>query len=512
MALFLGIDIGTSAVKCVLVSDDGAVRASESEEYPLLTPKPGWAEQRPEDWWEATVRAVRRLLTKAGISGADVAGIGLSGQMHGSVFLDRNGNVVRPALLWCDQRTARQCEWIEATVGFRTLADRTGNRALTGFTAPKAVWLREEEPEHFERVAHLLLPKDYIRFRLTGELATDVSDASGTLLLDVANRTWSNEVVRAIGIPADWLPPVYESNAVTGRVTAEAADATGLSPGTPVVAGGGDQACGAVGVGVVRPGIASVALGTSGVVFVHDDAYLPDPECRLHTFCHGVPGKWHRMGVMLSAGGSFQWWRNRFGAEERRQAEREGRDAYDLLTAAAATAPIGSEGLVFLPYLSGERTPHPDPLARGAFIGLNIRHGKEHLTRAVLEGITFGLRDSLELMRASSVDIRELRLSGGGARSPFWRQMIADVFRCPAVTVNSTDGPAYGAAVMAASGVLGTDIPQLCEAWIRVVDRSEPDEGRARRYEDVYTVYRGLYSSLREAFHRLSEIASSETT
>jgi xylulokinase len=507
MSLFLGVDLGTSAVKCILVDRSGNVIADHSVEYPLLQPHPGWAEQRPEDWWEGTKKAIAALLAKANVKGSDIQGIGFSGQMHGSVFLDRDLNVIRPALLWCDQRTAAQCEWItHAAGGAKQLGEWTGNKALTGFTAPKIIWLRDNEPENYERVAHVILPKDYVRLKLTGTLAIDAADASGTLLLDVSKRKWHETLLEKLGIPKEWLPDVYESNEIVGHVTREAADETGLAEGTPVVAGGGDQACGAVGVGVVQKGIASVALGTSGVVFVHDETYQVDEEFRLHSFCHGVPGKWHRMGVMLAAGGSFQWWRNHFGYEEMQKAERENRDAYEFLTALAETAPIGSEGLIFLPYLTGERTPHPDPKARGGFIGLTSRHEKRHLTRAVLEGITFGLRDSLELMKQASVDIQELRVNGGGARSPFWRQMIADVFGFPVVTVNSTDGPAYGAAVMAASGVLNEPIPSLCEQWIKVVTRTEPDQERMKQYEPYYALYRELYPTLKAAMHRLDDL------
>jgi xylulokinase len=507
MGYFMGLDLGTSAVKCILVDEKGQVTSSHSEEYPLLQPHPGWAEQNPEDWWNATLVGIRQLLAKSGVKGEEVAGIGFSGQMHGSVFLDAELQVIRPALLWCDQRTAEQCDWIEAAVGKEELGRLTGNRALTGFTAPKVVWLRQEEPEHYARVRHLLLPKDYVRLRLTGEFGMDMSDASGTLLLDVANRRWSQTVADRLSIPMEWLPPLFESGEVAGQLQPEAARLTGLAAGTPVVAGGGDQACGAVGVGVVRQGIASVALGTSGVVFVHDDAYQVDEAYRLHSFCHGVPGKWHRMGVMLAAGGSFQWWRNHFAHEELELAKQQGKDVYEVLTSLAETAPLGSEGLLFLPYLTGERTPHPDPKARGSFIGLNLRHGKAHLTRAVLEGITFGLRDSLELMKQSGIEIHELRVNGGGARSPFWRQMIADIFGIPVVTVNSTDGPAYGAAVMAASGVLQRDITSLCEEWIQVVDRIEPNPEHSENYEAYYQIYRGLYATLQPTFHQLSDLA-----
>lgn len=506
LAFFLGVDLGTSAVKCILVDEHGQVKGSHSEEYPLLQPRPGWIEQNPEDWWGRTAVCIRELLNKSSLSGSEVKGVGLSGQMHGSVFLDKQLRVIRPALLWCDQRTAAQCDWIEQTVGKEDLGKLTGNRALTGFTAPKVVWLRDNEPENYNKVAHLMLPKDYVRLMLTGSFGMDMADASGTLLLDVAHRRWSQEVADKLGIPMEWLPPLFESNDIAGSVHKEAGAVTGLPEGTPVVAGGGDQACGAVGVGVVKKGIASVALGTSGVVFVHDEAYEVDEERRLHSFCHGVPGKWHRMGVMLSAGGSFQWWKNHFAYEELEQAAKEGKDVYEYLTALAETAPLGSEGLLFLPYLTGERTPYPDPKARGGFIGLSLRHGKAHLTRAVLEGITFGLRDSMELMKQSAVEITELRVNGGGARSLFWRQMIADIFGYPVVTVNSTDGPAYGAAVMAASGVLNKDISALCEAWINVVDRVEPNVENQRKYEQYYAIYRSLYPALKDTFHELSDL------
>jgi xylulokinase len=508
LAYFLGIDLGTSAVKCILVNDQGEVKASHSEEYPLLQPQPGWAEQHPEDWWKGTTSCIITLMKKAGVIGAEIVGIGLSGQMHGSVFLDSELKVVRPALLWCDQRTAAECTWIEQTVGVEKLGLLTGNKALTGFTAPKIIWLRNHEPEHYKQTAHLMLPKDYIRLQLTGTFGMDVADASGTLLLDVANRQWSQTVVECLDIPMEWLPPLFESNEIAGHLLPSIAELIGLPAGIPVVAGGGDQACGAVGVGVVKQGIASVALGTSGVVFVHDDTYQLDPEFRLHSFCHGVPGKWHRMGVMLAAGGSFQWWKNQFSFEEQQLAEAEGRDVYEYLTDLAETAPLGSEGLLFLPYLTGERTPHPDPKARGGFIGLNLRHTKAHLTRAVMEGITFGLRDSMELIKASGIEIKELRVSGGGARSLFWKQMIANIFGYPVLTVNSTDGPAYGAAVMAASGVLQQDISELCERWIQIVERVEPERHQQAQYENYYEIYRSLYPTLRTSMHQLNELAS----
>lgn len=505
MGFFMGIDLGTSSVKCILVDEHGIVKDETSTEYPLLQPKPGWAEQHPEDWWQGTIACIRDLLAKSGIAKQDIHAIGLSGQMHGSVFLDADLQVIRPALLWCDQRTAEECDWIERTIGKQELGRLTGNKTLTGFTAPKAVWLRNHEPEHYARVRHLILPKDYIRLQLTGELGMDVADASGTLLLDVANRRWSTEVCRQLALPFEWLPPLYESTDIAGAVSESAAQLLGLAPGTVVAAGGGDQACGAVGVGVVKNGIASVALGTSGVVFVHDDHYVADPEYRLHSFCHGVPGKWHRMGVMLAAGASLQWWKNHLADTERREAEASKCDVYDLLMTEAQAAPAGSEGLLFLPYLSGERTPHPDPKARGGFIGLTLRHTKSHMIRAILEGITFGLKDSLQLIEQSNVQLSELRVNGGGAKSPYWRQMMADIFGYPVVTVNSTEGPAYGAAVMAASAYLKTDAAELCDQWIHIVHRHEPETEAFNKYADMYDIYKDQYAVLKITFHRLTD-------
>ncbi|MDH7569914.1 MAG: xylulokinase, partial [Armatimonadota bacterium] len=425
MAHLLGIDIGTSGTKALVIDVDGRALGSATVDYPLSTPQPGWAEQDPADWWRATAAAVRAACVRAGISPAEVAAVGLSGQMHGSVFLDENHQVLRPAILWCDQRTAAQCERITATVGRDRVVAITCNPVLTGFTAPKVVWLREHEPSLYARVRKVLLPKDYVRFRLTGEFATEVSDASGTSLFDVPNRRWSGEILSALEIPEEWLPQCYESVEVSGRVNATAAAETGLREGTPVVGGGGDQAAGAVGNGIVSPGAVSIALGTSGVVFAYAETPEMDPQLRTHTFCHAVPGKWHVMGVMLSCGGSLRWYRDALNQPERDVASRMGVDPYDLITAEAAQAPLGSEGLLFLPYLIGERTPYPDPDARGVFFGLSLRHDKRHLARAVLEGVSFGLRDSFEILRSMGLPITEVRVSGGGARSAVWRQILA---------------------------------------------------------------------------------------
>jgi xylulokinase len=418
MAYLLGIDVSTTGAKAPLIDERGAVAAEATTEYPLATPRPFWSEQSPADWRHGVFSSIRAALAEAGIGGADVSGVGLTGQMHGLVMVDKSGQVLRPAILWNDQRTAAQCAEIEAKAGgLNRLLELTGNAVLPGFTAPKILWVRENEPAVYEKTAHILLPKDYARYCLTGEYATEVSDASGTSLLDVGRRCWSGAMLRALDLPADWLPRCTESTEVSGRVSAAAARDTGLLPGTPVVGGGGDQAAQAVGSGVVASGAISVTSGTSGVVFAHADSFAAEPGGRLHSFCHAVPGKWHLMGVMLSAGGSFRWLRDSLGEAERAEATLRHEDPYDLLTRAAARAPVGSDGLLFLPYLTGERTPHPDPQARGAFVGLTVRHRKDHIIRSVLEGVSFGLRDCLELIRGLGVPLEQIRASGGGARS-----------------------------------------------------------------------------------------------
>ncbi len=435
MTYLLGIDVSTTGVKALLVAADGQVVGSANTEQPLYTPYPLWSEQDPADWWNGAIRSVRQVLADTGVDGSQVAAVGLTGQMHGLTLLDQSGQVLRPAILWNDGRTAAQCDEMRARLGKERLVAITGNDALTGFTAPKILWVREHEPEVYARVAHILLPKDYVRYRLTGGFAVDCADGAGMILMDIKQRAWSGEVLEALQIPAEWLPQVFEGPQVTGTITAEAAQLTGLKAGTPVVGGGGDQAAGAVGAGAVQPGVVSLALGTSGVVFASTSAPLIEPQGRLHAFCHAVPGRWHLMGVMLSAAGSLRWYRDTF---------HPGLD-YDSLLAPAAAIPAGCEGLLFLPYLTGERTPYPDPLARGAFVGLTIRHNEGHMVRAVLEGVAFGLRDSFELMKqAGQKEIRQVRVSGGGARSLLWRQILANVFGAELVTVNTTEGAAYG--------------------------------------------------------------------
>ncbi len=508
MGYLLGLDVSTTGAKALVIDERGAVIASATTEYPLMTPHPLWSEQPPSGWWQGVCASIHAVLGNTGVSGKHIAGIGLTGQMHGLVLLDASGNVLRPAILWNDQRTGVQCaEIVDRAGGPASVLAATGNVVLPGFTAPKLLWVRENEPEIYARIARVLLPKDYVRYCLTGEYVTEVSDASGTALFDVGRRRWSSEMLRALEIPIDWLPDCTESTQVSGRVSASAARATGLEPGTPVVGGAGDQAAQAVGSGIVASGVISVTSGTSGVVFAHTDTFAAEAEGRLHAFCHAVPDKWHLMGVMLSAGGSFRWLRDNLGEPERNAAQSSGEDPYELLTREAAQAPAGSDGLLFLPYLTGERTPYPDPAARGAFIGLTIRHTKAHLIRALLEGVSFGLRDCMELVKQTGVPIRQVRASGGGARSALWRQIQADVFGSELVLVNVTEGAAYGAALLAGVGA-GTfaSVEQAVEATVRVTDRTTPIPENVRRYEELYGVYHSLYPALKPAFDSLAGI------
>lgn len=508
MSVFLGIDVGTSGTKTLAVREDGTILASATAEYPLYSPKPGWSEQEPADWWQATIESVGEVLKAGRVKSADVAGIGLSGQMHGSVFLNKRHEVVRPALLWNDQRTAAECEQIESAAGGRRkLIGMVANPALTGFTAPKILWLRNHEPRNYDRTVQVLLPKDYVRFRLTGEFATEVSDASGTLLLDVKRRRWSKPLLRKLEIDPALLPTVYESEEVSGQLTREAAERLGLREGTPVVGGGGDQAAGAVGNGIVKKGVISATLGTSGVVFAHSDEVQIDPHGRVHTFCHAVRGKWHVMGVVLSAGGSLQWYRNELASQALAEARKQGVDPYELLTAEAAQAPPGCEGLYFLPYLTGERTPHADPHARGAWIGLSLRHGRPHLVRSVMEGATYAMRDSLEIIKELNVPVREIRVSGGGARSAFWRQMQADVYGQKVVTINAEEGPAYGVALLAAVGTgVYKNVAEACSASISVVSSTAPNNAAKRSYNRAYPLYGQLYRSLKDDYAAIAKV------
>lgn len=508
MAVFLGIDVGTSGTKTLVVQEDGAILASASAEYPLSSPKPGWSEQNPADWWEAVQTSVRKAVKSAKIKPADVGAIGLTGQMHGSVFLDKQNQVIRPAILWNDQRTADECAEIEKRAGGRSkLIELVANPALTGFTAPKVLWLRKNEPKNYDRTAHLLLPKDYVRFCMTGEFATDVSDASGTLLLDVRKRQWCKPLLEKLDLKAGILPAVFESEEVTGKLTDAAAKALGLAKGIPVVAGGGDQAAGAVGNGVVKRGIISATLGTSGVVFAHSDEVQIDPQGRVHTFCHAVRDKWHVMGVVLSAGGSLQWYRNQLAEAEVTAAKRLKTDPYSLITEQASEAPTGCEGLFFLPYLTGERTPHADPNARGAWIGLSLRHGRAHLIRSVMEGATYAMRDCLEIVNELKIPIREIRVSGGGARSEFWRQMQADIYGRRVMTINASEGPAYGAALLAASGAGAyKSVVEACSAAITLTGSTDPLAEAKRVYGKSYPVFQRLYRTLKPDFEEIARL------
>jgi xylulokinase len=489
MATLIGVDVGTSGTRALAVTAEGELVAEANRPHDLLTPRPGWTEQDPAQWWEAAKAALAEVAAEAG----DVAGLGLTGQMHGSVFLDAGGAVIRPALLWNDQRTAAECDEITERVGEQRLLEIAGNPALTGFQAPKIRWLARHEPDHYGRVASVLLPKDYVRLQLTGERATDASDASGTLLLDVRARDYSPEILDALEIPPDWLPAVHEGPEVTGALRDDVAAELGLPAGLPVAAGGGDNAAAAVGVGVVREGAVSTSIGTSGVLFAHRDAFAPDPSGRVHAFCHAVPDAFHLMAVALSSGGSLSWWRDQVGAD------------FDTLVAEAEAVEPGAEGLLFLPYLSGERTPHLDPRARGAFVGLTLRHGRGHMTRAVMEGVAFSLRDGLEIMRGLGTPDDDLRAVGGGARSPLWRRVQADVYGRPIRRTVVDEGPAYGAALLAgvAAGVFA-DVGEASERVRLREEVTEPDGERTRRYDELYATYTELYPALRGAMHALA--------
>lgn len=502
MSVFLGIDIGTSGTKTLAIRTDGEILADASATYDVLEPQAGWKEQNPDDWWRATVETVRAVMQKANLKPADVKAIGLSGQMHGSVFLDADDQVIRPALLWNDQRTAAECDEIERRAGGRDrLIELVANPALTGFTAPKILWLRNNEPKNFERLRKVLLPKDEIRRRLTGEYATEVSDASGMLLLDVKNRTWSGELLEKLELDPSLFGQVYESEDVTGKLTKKTADELGLTTDCVVVGGAGDCAAGAVGNGIVRDGVLNCSLGTSGVVFCYSDSPAVDPQGRLHTFCHAVRGKWHMMGVNLSCTDSFNW-------IIRQIAGGESKADFDRYTKEAASVPPGAESLLFLPYLSGERTPHADPNARGAFVGLATTHKPAHLVRAVLEGVTFNLRESLEIIRSLDVPVGQIRLTGGGSKSPLWRQIQAAMFHQPVHLTNAKEGAAYGVALLASVGAGAySSIQEACDATIQTTDATESDSSAAKRYDELFLTYRQLYPALKETFASLAGLA-----
>jgi xylulokinase len=510
MQTLLGIDLGTTGVKAALfAADDGRVLADAFVDYPLFHPHPGWAEQNPSDWWQATTAAIRACLITAtglGVQAADVRGVGLSGQMHGVVLLDSENRVLRPCIIWADQRSEAQARWITEKVGASKLIEYVSNPALTGFSAPKLLWIRDNEPEIYAQARLMLLPKDYIRYLLTGVAAMEISDAAGTCLLDVRHGRWSPEVLQALDIDPALLPPVVPADAVSGSITPEVAELTGLAAGTPVAGGGADNACGAVGNGIVSPGLALVSVGTSGIVLAYSDSPRVDtsgPVPRVHTFNHAVPHAWYLMGVTQGAGLSLRWVRDNIGLPERALERWTGIDAYDYLAKEAESVPPGCDGLIFLPYLQGERTPHLDAYARGGWIGLTASHDRRYLVRAVLEGVAFSLKDCFAIIREQGLQLDQMRATGGGAKSPLWRQIIADVLGAELVLTNATEGPAFGAALLAgvASGVYAS-VQEACKQTVRVVERTEPRSEPAAAYAHAYERYRMLYPALRPIISR----------
>ncbi len=505
MEYLIGIDLGTSGTKTVLFDTEGNIVASALVEYPMYQPHNGWAEQDPADWRRAAFETLKTVTSK--VDASKIRGIGISGQMHGLVMLDEDGNVLRPSIIWCDQRTAAECEEITRRVGAERLIEITANPALTGFTASKIMWVKNHEPEIYARCAHILLPKDYVRWCLTGEFATEVSDASGMQLLDVPNRCWSDEVLEKLDIKKELLAKVYESPEVTGTITPEAAEQTGLCAGTPVVGGAGDNAAAAVGTGVVKDGKAFTTIGTSGVVFAHTSKLSIDPKGRVHTFCCAVPGCWHMMGVTQAAGLSLHWFRDQFCAEEMREGEARGVDPYVLMDQKAAEVPIGCNRLFYLPYLMGERTPHLDPDCRGVFFGLSAIHTKYDMLRAVMEGVVYSQRDSLEILRGLGVEIEDMLACGGGGKSPLWRQMLADVYNCEVKTVQSKEGPALGVAILAGVGAgVFKSVEEGCDKLIRVAKTQPPVAEHVAKYDACYRMYTRLYPALKDCYQELAQL------
>jgi xylulokinase len=503
----IGLDVGTTGVKGVLINENGKIVSSDFQDFPLLLPRPGWAEQHPDEWWSATVRTLQNLMAKVRIPLKSLKGLSLSGQMHGLVCLDEDARVIRPAILWCDQRTTAQCRSITRAVGPTQLIRMTCNPALEGFTLPKLQWVREHEPSHYMRIAKILLPKDYVRYRLTGIMGMEVSDAAGTLMFDVTKRTWSTALLKKLDIPLDFLPAVHESIDVAGELSSSAAKATGLPVGLPIVYGGADNTCAAVGNGIIEEGLVAVSIGTSGTVIAPTKSVRRDRLGRVHTFNHSVPMLWYLMGVMQAAGLSLKWYRDHFGAVEKAMAGYAGGDAYDYLSKEAEQAPAGSTGLIWLPYLQGERTPHLDANARGVLFGVTAHHTRAHVIRSVLEGVVYGLRDSLEIIRSMRVPIREIRLTGGGAKSRLWRQIQADVFDHEVVTINVDEGPAFGAAIIAGVGIgVFRTFKEAAERIIRVTDRIAPIRAHARLYDRYYRIYRTLYKQLKGSFAQVARI------
>ncbi len=503
----IGVDLGTSGTKTVLFNTEGNPVASRTVEYPLYQEHNGWAEQNPADWWNAVCEGIRYVTSVSGIQLSCIKGIGISGQMHGLVMLDKSGNVLRRSIIWCDQRTGAECQEITRRIGAQRLIEISANPALTGFTASKILWVRNHEPQIYEKCAHILLPKDYVRYMLTGEFATEVSDASGMQLLDVPGRKWSDELLSSLEIDKSLLAKVYESPEVTGTVNARAAELCGIPQGIPVVGGAGDNAAAAVGTATVKDGVAFTTLGTSGVVFAHTSRLCIDPKGRVHTFCCAVPGAWHVMGVTQAAGLSLKWFRDNFCSQEIDCARGLEKDPYFLMDKEAETIPLGSDRLLYMPYLMGERTPHLDPDCRGVFFGLSARHTKQHLLRAVMEGVVFSQRDSLEVLREMGVEIKDMLACGGGGTSPLWRQMLADVFGCPVKTVVSKEGPALGVAILAAVGTgIYSSVQEACSQIVLTNPAQNPVEENSQQYEKYYKLYRKLYPALREPFKELADL------
>jgi len=492
-AYFVGIDTSTTASKAIVIDTQGEVIATQSYPHDLSTPRPLWSEQNPDDWWHATSSALRDVMQQ--VNPTDVVAVGLTGQMHGLTTLDEQGEIVRPAILWNDQRSGPQCDEITEIVGKKQLYQIIGSMLLPGFTAPKIRWMKQNEPEQYQRIRHVLLPKDYIRYHLSGEFVTDVAGGSGFGIMDIAARTWSSEMLDAFEIPREWLPRIVESPEISAYVSKEAAKLTGLPAGIPIVGGAGDQPAGGVGSGIVQDGMVSLSIGTSGVAYASNEEYAPEPDGRLHTFCGPVPGTYFHMGVMLSAAGGLRWFHDEIGA---------GR-SYEEINALVAEVPVGARGLLFAPYMTGERNPHPDPLARGAFVGLTLRHGIAEIARAVMEGVAFGMRDQLELLRAQGIHPTDAVVSGGAAKSTVWRQMVTDIMGIPLYTVNTTEGGAFGAAILAAVGANAYEsVPAATQAMIRRVDETQPDDAAHERYEQLYPAYRELYPALKSSFHALA--------
>ena len=504
MKYVLGIDLGTSGTKTVLFDQEGKAMASATVEYPMYQPQNGWAEQDPADWANAAIATIQTVLARSGVAKEDVVSLGISGQMHGLVMLDEDNQVIRPSIIWCDQRTAKECEEITARVGYDTLIRITANPALPGFTLSKLMWVRNHEPENYARCRHVLLPKDYVRFVLTGDYATEVSDASGMQMLDVPNRCWSDELLGMLDIDKNMLAKVYESCEVTGHISAEAAKKTGLSEKTLVVGGAGDNAAAAVGTGVVEDGKAFTTIGTSGVVFAHTDKLAIDPKGRVHTFCCAVPGAWHVMGVTQAAGLSLKWFRDTFCAAEKEAAAQMGVDPYELTNKEAAQSPIGANKLLYAPYLMGERTPHLDSDCRGMFFGLSAMHQRRDLLRAVMEGVSFSLNDCLGILAEMGVAPETMLACGGGGKSPLWRQMLADVMNCPVATTVNTEGPALGVAILASVGAgLYPSVQEACRQMIKVNPAQDPIAENVPKYAKVYAVYQQLYTANKDLFKQL---------